>query len=79
MIAGAQPVLAQQPTRADQGAIPEIDGRVQCDRFLAGHLEIKFQMVLQVLADAGQIVNHGDAVRAQFRRRTDARKLQQLG
>ena len=78
MIGGAQAVLAQQPARADQRAIPQIDGRVQGDRFLAGDLEIEFQMILQVLADAGQIVNHGNAERAQFRRGPDARQLQQL-
>ena len=36
------------------------------------------QVVLQVLADAGQIVQHLDAVFAQQRRRPDARELQQL-
>ena len=58
VIGGAQTVLAQQPARADQRAAPQIDRRIQGDRFLAGHLEIEFQMILQILADAGQIVNH---------------------
>src|ERR1700674_4166915 len=78
VIAGAQTVLAKQPARTDQSAIPEIDGRVQGNRFLAGYLEIEFQMVLQVFTDSGQIVNDWDVVRAKFRRRTDAGKLQQL-
>lgn len=35
-------------------------------------------MVLQVLADAGQFVHHGDAVLAKLMRRTDAGEHQQL-
>jgi len=35
-------------------------------------------VVLQVLADAGQIANDGDAVLRQLGRRPDAREQQQL-
>ena len=35
-------------------------------------------MVLQVLADTGQVAHDRDAVPAQQRRRADARQLQQL-
>src|ERR1700688_4587389 len=78
VIGGAQTVLAKQPARTDQSAIPEIDGRVQGNRFPAGYLEIELQMVLQVFTDSGQIVNNRDVMRAKFRRRTDAGELQQL-
>ena len=35
-------------------------------------------MVLQVLAHAGQVAHHADAMLAQQRRRADAGQLQQL-
>ena len=42
--------------------------RIERDRLRAGHLEIELEMVLQVLADAGQVVHDRDAVLAQARR-----------
>ena len=48
------------------------------DRLPGGDLEIEFEMVLQVLADAGPVGDDVDPERAQFRRRPHARQLQQL-
>ncbi len=78
MIGRPQAILAQQPACADQRAIPPVDRGVQGDRLLARHLEIKLQVILQVLADARQIVHHLDAERAQLRRRPHSGQLQQL-
>ena len=50
------PSRAQQPARADHGALPiRPSDEIQRDRLRAGDLEVEFQMVLQVLADAGQV------------------------
>ena len=46
--------------------------RKERDRLLGGDLKSKFEMVLQVLADAGPVGDDIDAERAQFRRRPHA-------
>ena len=59
-----EPVPEQEPARADRA--PCATGardRIERDRLRAGDLEIEFQVVLQVLADAGQIVHHRMPVR----------------
>ena len=73
MIGRAMAVTAQQPVQADQRrAADEAGLAIERDRLFRGDLKIEFQMVLQVLADAGQIVDDRNAQRAQFRRRPDA-------
>jgi hypothetical protein len=58
MIGGAEAVLAQQPAqRRSAPSASRIDRGVQRDRLLAGHLKIEFQMILQILADARQVLD----------------------
>ena len=51
---------------------------VERDGVLYFVLHANLKMVVQVLADAGEVVHDGDAARGQQRRRTDARQLQNL-
>ena len=71
--AGQQPLRPQQPF-ADQ--IPVF---IQADWLDRGHLDIHFQMVLQVLPDARAIGDHRNAMFGQMRRRSNARQHQQFG
>ena len=63
MVGGTQPVTAQQPAHADPRLGQRAHGRIERDRLATLYLEIKFQMVLQVFADASQLLNHLDAQR----------------
>ena len=64
MIGGAQAVLAQQPARADQRTLPQrLIDEYRVIGSLAGDLEVELQVILQVLADARQIVHDLDAER----------------
>ncbi len=78
MIGGAETVFAQQPAGTDERAAQDIDRRIESDRLPAGDLEIKFQMILQILAHASQMPDHGDALLAKFCLGTHTRELQQL-
>ena len=65
--------------RSSQRAAPHIDRGIQRDGFLARHLEIELQVILEIFPDTGQIVHHIDTVRAQFRGGSHPGELQQLG
>ena len=54
MIAGAEAGAAQEPLQADEPAPNEAGVAIKRDRLLRGDLEIEFEMVLQILADAGR-------------------------
>ena len=56
MVGGTQPLLEEEPAQADQGLGPGVHRAVERDRLAAGDLEVEFQMVLQVLAHAGEVV-----------------------
>ncbi len=58
VIGGPQAVLAQNPAHADERLAERIHMLVQRDRLFARHLEIKLQVVLQVLTHSRQIVHH---------------------
>ena len=73
-----EPVMAQQPAHADPRLGQRAHRRIERDRLATLHLEIEFQMVLQVLAHAWQLLHHLDAERAQFLGRPDPGQLQQL-
>ena len=79
VVGGAEPVLEQDPADPDQqlGKRPQL--AVEGDRLAAAELKVDLQVVLQVLADPGQIVGDRDPGRAQHRARADARELQDLG
>ncbi len=72
MVGSAEAAPPQQPMQSDQPAGDEAGRAIERDRLFRGDLEIKFEMVLQVFADAPPVGDHLDAKSAQFRRRTDA-------
>ena len=69
----------EQPVVADAGpAVPREPGGDR-DRQLGGVLDVDLEVVLEVLADAGELVDHGYAERLQVLGVADARELHQLG
>ena len=78
MVGRPQPAPGQQPLRADAGLGQQPGVGKQRDRPRAFHLQIEFEMVLQILPDAGQIMHHVDPVPRQLRPRPDARQLEQM-
>ncbi len=78
LVAGADAAAEQQPLGADLRLVEPLQRRVESDRLLALVLDVHLQMVLQVLADPGQLVHHGDVELAQVRRIADARAQQDL-
>ena len=78
MIGCAETRLAEYPARADQKLAPRVEFGVQRNRLRTAELEIKLEVVLQVLADPGQILPDFDAGLLQNRARTDAGQLQQM-
>ena len=67
MIRRSQALAEQQPLGADAQLIPGSGCAVQRKRLGAGMLDIDLEMVLQVLADTGQMGAHLDAVTAMGR------------
>ncbi len=78
LVAGADPGAGEQPLRTDRRLVPPLQRRVQRDRLLAGVLHVHLQVVLQVLADAGQVVHQWNAEGGQQCRRAHAGALQDL-
>ena len=78
MICSTRPVMEHQPAQADQCLGPWSGCRIERDRLTARDLEIKLQMVLQVLSNARPMMPDGDAVALQLIAWTDAGKLQKL-
>ena len=56
-----RPVLEEQPLQPDHALREPVQLRVERDRLRGLQLEIDLEMVLQVLAHAGQGVHHVDA------------------
>ena len=79
LVGGAQAPFQEQPVGTDPGFRQGSEPAVQGDLLRALLLHPDFQMILQVLAHAGQIVHHFDAVFLKVVRRTDAGQHQQLG
>src|SRR3546814_11541321 len=75
---GAEAGPEEKPVDADQRLVPRLQRRVERDRLRAGVLHVDLQVVLQVLADARQVVRDGDALRLQFVGRADAGQQQHL-
>src|SRR5215471_11541419 len=71
MVRGTWPVMKHQPAQANQCLRPWFSCRVKCDRLAASDLEIKLQMVLQVLSDAWSMTVDGDTVALQLISWTD--------
>ena len=72
------PLPPQEPLQPDEPAREKADVTVKGDRLPGGDLEIKFQMVLQVLADARPVRDDVDVESAQLGGRPHARELQEL-
>ncbi len=78
VVAGTGPATEDEPLEADPRPPPELQRRLHRDRLRAGVLDVDLEMVLQVLAHAGQVGHHGHAQRLELGRGADARELQEL-
>ena len=78
MVGGAEALAGEQPLRADHGFADEVGLAIERDRLRAGHLEVEFEVILQVRADAGAVGDYGDAVRGEFGAGADAGEFEQL-
>ncbi|MNS75696.1 hypothetical protein D3C72_1092230 [compost metagenome] len=78
LVAGADAGAQEQPFGADRRLVVQLQCRGQRDRLLALVLQVHFQMILQVGADAGQVVHQIDVQAAQQVGRADAGALQDL-
>ena len=71
--------LAEEPCESDKRPLPELQVGLDRHRFLAGVLDIDLEVILHVLADAGEMRHDLDAEPFQVPAVTDPRQLQQLG
>lgn len=78
LIAGTGAGAGEQPFCADGRLVPPLQCRRQRHRFGARVLEVDLQMILQVLADAGQVMHQLHIECAQRIGRAHAGALQQL-
>lgn len=74
-----QPAAKREPLRAVHERAPAAILAEQADRFSRATVDRHFEVVLVVLADAGQVLDDADAHRLQRRAGADARQQQQLG
>ncbi len=72
------PAAQEEPPGADGRPVTPFQRRRDRDRELGPELHVDLQVILQVLADAGQVGDHVDAGRGQVVRGTDPGQLQQL-
>ena len=70
----ARAAAEEEPLRADQRPLPLLQRGLHRDRLRARVLHVHLEVVLQVLADAGQVVHDGDAERLQLAGVADARR-----
>ena len=79
MVGGARAAAEEGPLHADQElAQRALHHGIEGDRLQAGVLDIGLEMVLQVLPDAGQVLDHRDLELPQMIGGTDARQHQDL-
>ena len=79
VVGGAEPPLGQQPLGADLRLRHLAERPVERDRLAAFHLEIEFEVVCEVAADARPVGHDRDPVLEELRRGADARQHQELG
>ena len=72
VVGGTRPRPPEQPLRADHGAVAPFERGRDRDRQLRAVLDVHLQVVLQVLAHAGQVGDHVDAERGELRGGADA-------
>ena len=78
LVAGADAGAVEQPLGTDGRLVVPEQRRVQRHRLGAGILQVQLKVVLQVFADAGQVVDHRDVEAFEQFGRADAGALQQL-
>ncbi|KAG1179661.1 hypothetical protein G6F35_016215 [Rhizopus arrhizus] len=78
LVAGADAGAQEQPLGADRRLVVQLQCRRQRHRLLALVLQVHLKVVLQVGADARQVVHQVDVEAAQQVGRADARTLQDL-
>src|SRR5439155_18949963 len=78
VVGGPRAAAQEQPLRADHGAVAPLQRGRDRHRQLRAVLDVHLQVVLQVLAHAGQVGDHVDAERGQVRGGADAGQLEQL-
>ncbi len=78
MIRRSGPAPEEQPLEADPRLAPVGERRLHRDRQLAPVLDVDLEMVLEVLADARQVVDDRHAERLEQRSRADTAQLEDL-
>src|SRR5690606_24416189 len=78
MVGGAKAALEQKPLRPDQSLGERVENTVQRDGLGGFLLDVKLQMVLQVLPDAGTIRHDRDALAAKLLSRADTGQHEEL-
>ncbi|CCK06833.1 protein of unknown function DUF140 [Cronobacter sakazakii 696] len=78
VVAGADTGAVKQPLRADFRLIPPFQRRVERNRLFTFVLQIHLQVILQIFADARQIMHHRNIKLFQQFRITDAGTLEDL-
>ena len=78
LVAGTDAAAEEQPLGADRRLVPPLERRVQRHRLQALELQVHLQVVLQVLAYAGQLLHQRDA-ELQQRARADPERCRICG
>ena len=72
-------LVQEKPLEADPRLVVPAQRGEDRDRLGAGVLDVDLQMILHILAHAGQVLDHGNVQRLQVGGRAHAGQLQQLG
>ncbi len=78
LVAGADASTVEQPLGTDGRLVVQQQRRIQRHRLGAGVLQVHLQVILQILANARQVVDHRDVEAFEQCRRADAGALQHL-
>ena len=78
VVGGAEPAAVEEPLVADAGTLVPPQARRDGDRLLGGVLDVDLEVVLEVLTDAGQVVDQVDAEAGKVVLVADAGELEQL-
>ena len=79
LVRGAEPGPRRHPLGADGALVDQVPVLVERDRLGAGLLDVKLQVILQVLADAGAVGDHLDPLPGQMCRGANAGQHQDFG